>query len=77
MREPIADASALHGLAPLVAGLPRLTVEPDSEDVRLDLQVGMWLSMTGPCIGVPLGASRGIGPRPNLGRTDASARRWN
>jgi maleylacetate reductase len=58
---PFADASALHGLELLVKGLPRMREQPGDRNNRNQLQFGMWLSMIGPGIGVPLGASHAIG----------------
>jgi maleylacetate reductase len=58
---PFADAQALHGLAMLVKGLPRVKADPSDLDARMDCQIGTWLS-TGPLTsGVPMGASHGIG----------------
>lgn len=59
--QPYADAQALHGLAMLARGLPRVKADPTDLDARLDCQIGTWLS-TGPLAsGVPMGASHGIG----------------
>lgn len=58
---PFADASALHGLKLLAENLPAMRAAPDDLQPRQGLQFGMWLSMVGPCIGVPLGASHAIG----------------
>jgi maleylacetate reductase len=58
---PYADARALHGLAMLARGLPRVKADPSDLDARMDCQIGTWLS-TGPLTsGVPMGASHGIG----------------
>ena len=58
---PYADAQALHGLAMLARGLPRVKADPADLDARMDCQIGTWLS-TGPLAsGVPMGASHGIG----------------
>jgi maleylacetate reductase len=58
---PYADAQALHGLAMLAKGLPRVKADPADLDARMDCQLGTWLS-TGPLTsGVPMGASHGIG----------------
>jgi maleylacetate reductase len=58
---PFADAQALHGLAMLAKGLPRVKADPSDLDARMDCQIGTWLS-TGPLTsGVPMGASHGIG----------------
>ena len=58
---PYGDASALHGLALLARGLPRVKADPSDSDARLDCQIGAWLSMTPLVCGVPMGASHGIG----------------
>jgi maleylacetate reductase len=55
------NASALHGLALLARGLPRVKAEPEDMKARLDCQIGSWLSMGGLAAGVPMGASHGIG----------------
>lgn len=56
-----ADAQALHGLALLAAGLPRVKADPGDLAARLDCQLGSWLSMAPIATGVPMGASHGIG----------------
>jgi maleylacetate reductase len=58
---PYADAQALHGLALLTRGLPRVKADPRDIDARLDCQLGSWLSMGPLASGVPMGASHGIG----------------
>jgi maleylacetate reductase len=58
---PYGDASALHGLAMLARGLPRVKADPNDMDARLDCQIGAWLSMAPLVAGVPMGASHGIG----------------
>ena len=58
---PYADAQALHGLALLCRGLPRVKVDPNDLEARLDCQIGSWLSMGPLASGVPMGASHGIG----------------
>jgi alcohol dehydrogenase class IV len=55
------NASALHGLAMLARGLPRVKADPSDMRARLDCQIGSWLSMGGLAAGVPMGASHGIG----------------
>ncbi len=55
------NASALHGLALLARGLPKVKAEPEDMTARLDCQIGSWLSMGGLAAGVPMGASHGIG----------------
>jgi maleylacetate reductase len=58
---PYADAQALHGLALLCRGLPRVKADPNDLAARLDCQIGSWLSMGPLASGVPMGASHGIG----------------
>ena len=58
---PYADAQALHGLALLTRGLPRVKADPGDREARLDCQIGAWLSMGPLAGGVPMGASHGIG----------------
>ena len=58
---PYADAQALHGLALLCRGLPRVKADPSDLASRLDCQIGSWLSMGPLASGVPMGASHGIG----------------
>jgi alcohol dehydrogenase class IV len=58
---PYADAQALHGLALLTRGLPRVKANPVDLEARLDCQIGAWLSMGPLAGGVPMGASHGIG----------------
>jgi maleylacetate reductase len=58
---PFADAQALHGLALLTRGLPRVKSDPSDLGARLDCQMGSWLSMGPLASGVPMGASHGIG----------------
>jgi maleylacetate reductase len=58
---PYADAQALHGLALLTRGLPRVKADPGDIDARLECQIGSWLSMAPIASGVPMGASHGIG----------------
>jgi maleylacetate reductase len=58
---PFADAQALHGLALLTRGLPRVKADPGDLEARLDCQIGSWLSMGPLASGVPMGASHGIG----------------
>jgi len=55
------NASALHGLAMLARGLPKVKADPSDMRARLDCQIGSWLSMGGLAAGVPMGASHGIG----------------
>jgi maleylacetate reductase len=58
---PYGDAQALHGLALLYRGLPRVKSDPGDLAARLDCQIGSWLSMGPLAGGVPMGASHGIG----------------
>ncbi|MBV9560663.1 MAG: iron-containing alcohol dehydrogenase [Bradyrhizobium sp.] len=58
---PYADAQALKGLSMLTEGLARVKADAGDLDARMDCQIGTWLS-TGPlAVGVPMGASHGIG----------------
>jgi maleylacetate reductase len=58
---PFADAQALKGLSMLTQGLPRVKADPNDLDARMDCQIGTWLSMGPLSMGVPMGASHGIG----------------
>jgi alcohol dehydrogenase class IV len=58
---PYEDAAALHGLKLLIDDLPKLRAGKAGLAARLELQFAMWLAMTGPSIGVPMGASHAIG----------------
>jgi len=58
---PYADAQALKGLAMLTQGLPRVKADSRDLDARMDCQIGTWLSMGPLSMGVPMGASHGIG----------------
>ncbi|WP_428664311.1 iron-containing alcohol dehydrogenase [Reyranella sp.] len=58
---PYGDAQALHGLALLARGLPKVMADPNDMAARLDCQLGSWLSMAPLVAGVPMGASHGIG----------------
>jgi maleylacetate reductase len=58
---PYADAQALHGLAMLAQALPRVKADAGDLDARMDCQLGTWLSMGPLSMGVPMGASHGIG----------------
>src|SRR5712691_5838646 len=58
---PYGDAQALHGLALLCRGLPRVKADAGDVAARLDCQLGSWLSMGPLAGGVPMGASHGIG----------------
>src|SRR5438128_4842872 len=42
---PFGDAQALHGLALLARGLPRVKADPGDIAARLECQIGSWLSM--------------------------------
>jgi maleylacetate reductase len=58
---PYGDAQALKGLAMLAGALPRVKVDGNDIEARMNAQIGTWLS-TGPLAsGVPMGASHGIG----------------
>jgi maleylacetate reductase len=58
---PYADAQALKGLSMLVQALPRVKADACDLDARMDCQIGTWLSMGALSMGVPMGASHGIG----------------
>jgi maleylacetate reductase len=58
---PYADAQALKGLAMLTQALPRVKADSHDLDARMDCQIGTWLSMGPLSMGVPMGASHGIG----------------
>ena len=55
------DGSALQALRLLTEGLPRVKADPDDLEARLQCQMGAWLSMAGPVLGVHMGASHAIG----------------
>src|SRR3979490_1266296 len=58
---PYADAQALKGLSMLAQALPRVKANPEDLDARMDCQIGTWLSMGPLSMGIPMGASHGIG----------------
>ena len=58
---PFADAQALKGLSMLTQALPRVKADPNDLDARMDCQIGTWLSMGPLSMGIPMGASHGIG----------------
>jgi len=58
---PYADAQATKGLSMLAQALPRVKKNPGDLDARMDCQIGTWLSMGALSMGVPMGASHGIG----------------
>jgi len=58
---PYADAQASKGLSMLAQALPRVKADPEDLDARMDCQIGTWLSMGPLSMGVPMGASHGIG----------------
>ena len=58
---PYADAQALHGLALLCRGLPRVKGDPSDLAARLDCQIGSWLSMGPLASGVPMGPATASG----------------
>jgi maleylacetate reductase len=58
---PFGDAQALQGLKLLARGLPGVKTDPQNLAARLDCLLGAWLSMGPLAIGVPMGASHGIG----------------
>ena len=58
---PASDASLLHALRLLSAGLPRIKRRPDDLEARLDCQLAVWLAMTARQGGLEMGASHAIG----------------
>jgi maleylacetate reductase len=58
---PLSDATSLHALRLLAAGLRRSKAAPGDLAARLDCQIGAWLSIVGSQSGVDKGASHGIG----------------
>ncbi|MBI5262967.1 MAG: iron-containing alcohol dehydrogenase [Bradyrhizobium sp.] len=58
---PFADAQSVKGLSMLAQALPRVKADPSDLDARMDAQIGTWLSMGALAMGVPMGASHGIG----------------
>jgi maleylacetate reductase len=58
---PYADAQAQKGLSMLAQALPRVKADPNDFDARMDCQIGTWLSMGPLSMGIPMGASHGIG----------------
>jgi maleylacetate reductase len=58
---PYADAQALKGLSMLTQALPRVKADPKDLGARMDCQIGTWLSMGPLSMGIPMGASHGIG----------------
>ena len=58
---PYADAQAQKGLAMLTQALPRVKADARDLDARMDCQIGTWLSMGPLSMGIPMGASHGIG----------------
>ena len=58
---PIIEANSLHALRLLPAGLRGCSKNPKDLDMRLQCQVGSWLSVQGVSTMVDLGASHGIG----------------
>lgn len=55
------DGAALQALRLLAEGLPRVKADPEDLEARLKCQMGAWLSMSGPVLGVHMGASHAIG----------------
>jgi maleylacetate reductase len=58
---PYADAQAMKGLSMLAQALPRVKADSNDLDARMDCQIGTWLSMGPLSMGIPMGASHGIG----------------
>lgn len=58
---PYADAQSANGLSMLADALPRVKADPSDLEARMNAQIGTWLSMGALAMGVPMGASHGIG----------------
>lgn len=58
---PPVEATSLHALRMLTAGLRGSFANPTDLDMRLQCQIGSWLSVQGVSTMVDLGASHGIG----------------
>lgn len=58
---PVLEASCVHALGLLSAGLLGVKNNPEDLGARLDCQIGSWMSMIGVQSGIPLGGSHGIG----------------
>jgi alcohol dehydrogenase class IV len=58
---PMVQATSLHALRLLPAGLRGCRADPDDLAMRLQCQLGAWLSILGVSTMVDLGASHGIG----------------
>lgn len=58
---PYSDATSLYAARTLAHWLPMTKIAPDDVEARLRCQVGGWMAMQGAAIGVPHGASHGIG----------------
>ncbi len=59
--KPFSDATSLHALRLLGAGLRAVKADPANLAARLDCQLGAWMSIIGSSAGVEKGASHGIG----------------
>jgi maleylacetate reductase len=59
--QPFSEASALHAIKLLNAGLRRSHEDANDFSARLNCQIGMWLSTVGSQTGVRKGASHAIG----------------
>jgi maleylacetate reductase len=58
---PYSDATSLYAARTLAHWLPITKTAPGDVDARLGCQVGAWMAVQGAAIGVPYGASNGIG----------------
>jgi len=59
--QPLSDGLAMQALRLLGRGLRACKADPTDLTARLDCQLGAWMSMAGSQVGVPVGASHGIG----------------
>jgi len=59
--QPFSDATSMHALRLLAAGLRAVKADPADAAARLDCQIGAWLSIVGSQNNVQKGASHGIG----------------
>jgi maleylacetate reductase len=58
---PLAESTCLRAMQMLAASLPAIKRDPADMAVRLDAQLGMWLSRFVTMAGIPYGASHGLG----------------
>jgi maleylacetate reductase len=58
---PLAEVTCLRAMQMLATALPAIKRDPADMPVRLDAQLGMWLSRFVTMAGIPYGASHGLG----------------